>query len=269
MEAIRSKMAEFHQRLIMRAIILAAGRGSRLAEHNPGELPKCLLEFGGHSLLARHLDLLNRAGISQVEIVSGYEADRIIDHIGTLMLRPAVAFHFNPRYEQGSVISLWAAREALTAGHPVLVMDADVLYHPEILLRLVSTDIENCYLLDRKFEMGPEPVKIAVRDGRLVEVRKQLDESLDYDFLGESVGFFRFGPECARTIAEECARFDAEGLADAPHEEALRNILLAEPDSYGFEDVTGLPWIEIDFPEDVIRARDEILPAICADLDAF
>ena len=38
--------------------------------------------------------------------------------------------------------------------------------------------------------------------------------------------------------------------------------LLAHPDWFGFEDVTGLPWIEIDFPEDVVRARDEVLPAI-------
>jgi choline kinase len=76
------------------------------------------------------------------------------------------------------------------------------------------------------------------------------------------VGFFRFGPQCAAAVAAECSRFEAEGLADAPHEEVLRKLLLQSPESFAWEDVTAWPWIEIDFPDDVRRAREEILPAI-------
>lgn len=253
----------------MHAIILAAGRGKRLEGHNPDGHPKCLMEFGGRSLLARHLDLLYRFGMQTADLVVGYEADRIIEHVATLNSRPDVAYHFNPRYEQGSVISLWAATDTLCAGAPVLVMDADVLYHPDILQRLVETDVENCYLLDRNFVPGEEPVKIAVRDGVMVEFRKRLAPGLHYDLVGESVGFFRFGPDCAAALAARCARYDAEGLADAPHEEALRDELLARPGDFGFEDVSGLPWIEIDFPEDVVRAGEEVLPAIRADYPGF
>jgi len=253
----------------MHAIILAAGRGSRLAEHNPDGHPKCLMEFGGRSLLARHMDLLYRLGLRRADLVVGYEADRIIEHVATLPSRPDVAYHFNPRYEQGSVISLWAAADTLRSGEPVLVMDADVLYHPGILQRLIETRIENCYLLDRDFLPGDEPVKIALRDGVMVEFRKRLAPDLRYDSLGESVGFFRFGPGCAAAIADQCARYDAEGLADAPHEEALRDVLLAQPEAFGFEDVSGLPWIEIDFPEDVVRAAGDVLPAIRIDYPDF
>jgi choline kinase len=123
--------------------------------------------------------------------------------------------------------------------------------------------------LDRDFAPGDEPVKIAVRDGVMVEFRKRLAGELSYDIIGESVGFFRFGAACAAAIAARCARYDAEGLADAPHEEALRDELLARPADFGFEDVSGLPWIEIDFPEDVRRASDEILPAIRSDYPDF
>ncbi len=253
----------------MHAVILAAGRGSRLAEHNPEGHPKCLMEFGGRSLLARHLDTLNRLGVRRLDLVVGYEADRIIDHVGTLFSRPDVAFQYNPRFEQGSVLSLLAAREALESGEPVILMDADVLYHPSILQKLLDSGSENCYLLDRHFAPGDEPVKIAVRDGLMVEFRKQVAEGVRYDIIGESVGFFRFGPDCAARIAAECARYESDGLGDAPHEEALRDVLLRQPGDFGFEDVSGLPWIEIDFPEDVIRARDEILPAIRADLPDF
>ena len=253
----------------MHAIILAAGRGSRLAEHNPDGHPKCLMEFGGRSLLARHLDLLHRFGVRRADLVVGYEADRILSHVATLDSRPEVSFHFNPRYQLGSVLSLWAAEETLRAGVPVVVMDADVLYHPEILRRLVETAVDNCYLLDRQFEHGEEPVKIAVRDGVMVDFRKRLDPDLQFDLLGESVGFFRFAPDCAALIADACARYDAEGLRDAPHEEALRDVLLELPQAFGFEDVTGLPWVEIDFPCDVIRAGADILPAIRADYPDF
>lgn len=253
----------------MHAIILAAGRGSRLADFNPEGHPKCLMEFGGRSLLARHLEQLLRLGVRQADLVVGFEADRIIEHVATLSARPDVALHFNPRYEQGSVISLWAAADALRSGEPVLVMDADVLYHPGILQRLVQSRSENCYLLDRNFVHGDEPVKIAVHHGVMVEFRKRLADGLEYDTLGESVGFFRFGPDCAALIADACARYDNEGLADAPHEEALRDVLLARPRAFGFEDVSGLPWIEIDFPEDVARAGAEILPAIRRDYPDF
>jgi choline kinase len=45
--------------------------------------------------------------------------------------------------------------------------------------------------------------------------------------------------------------------------------LLAQPGDFGFEDVSGLPWIEIDFPEDVVRAEEEVLPAIRTDYPGF
>ncbi|MEE4216649.1 MAG: phosphocholine cytidylyltransferase family protein [Xanthomonadales bacterium] len=253
----------------MHAIILAAGRGSRLAEHNPQGLPKCLMEFGGRSLLARHLDLLYRFGVGTVDLVVGYEAGRIIDHVATLDSRPDVAYHFNPRFELGSVLSLWAAEETLLAGDEVLVMDADVLYHPEILRRLIDSPVENCFLLDRHFEPNDEAVKIALHDGRMVDFRKTLPQGLEYDNVGESVGFFKFGKKAAECINNECARFEVEGLADTPHEEAVRNALLSCPLAFGYEDVSGLPWIEIDFPEDVVKAVEQTLPAIHADHPGF
>ena len=253
----------------MHAIILAAGTGSRLEKYIQDGRPKCLMEFGGRSLLSRHLELLYRLGIRQADLVVGYQADRIVGHIATLASRPDVAFHYNPKFNQGSVLSLWAAQETLTSGQPVIVMDADVLYHPGILQRLVETKKENCYLLDRDFRPGDEAVQIAVRGGLMVDFRKQLDSGLSFELLGESVGFFRFGPACAATIADECACFDSEGMGDSPHEEALRNVLLADPGSFAYEDVTGLPWIEIDLPQDVVRASSEILPAIRNDFPDF
>jgi choline kinase len=253
----------------MHAIILAAGRGNRLADFNPDGRPKCLLEFGGRSLLARQLDILFQLGVNTVTLVVGYEADSIIEHVATLASRPEVAFVYNPAYEQGSVLSLLAAREVMTSHDTVLVLDADVLFHPQIMQRLIDSPHQNCFLIDRNFVMGDEPVKIAIHKGRMVEFRKELPENLEFDTLGESVGFFKFDGNIAVKIAQVCKGYQTEGLLNAPHEEALRDILLALPRAFAFEDVSGLPWLEVDFPEDVERAVKQVLPAIRQDIAGF
>ena len=253
----------------MHAIILAAGQGNRLSEFNPDVRPKCLLEFGGKSLLTRQLDSLFRCGVHQVTLVVGYEADQIIDHVGTLSSRPEVAFVYNPAYTDGSVLSLLAAQDTLTRDEAVLVLDADVLFHPKIMRILVDSSNPNCYLIDRDFVAGDEPVKIAIQQGKMVEFRKMLPSDLEYDTLGESVGFFKFNGDCAAKIAHTCADYKTEGLLDAPHEEALRDVLLAQPTDFACEDVSGLPWLEVDFPEDVERAIKQILPTIRKDNPDF
>lgn len=253
----------------MHAIILAAGQGNRLAELNADGRPKCLLEFGDQSLLARQLHSLFRSGVMQVTLVIGYEADQIIDHVGTLVARPEVAFVYNPAYINGSVLSLHAAQAAMTRGEAVLVLDADVLFHPQILQRLIKSQQENCLLMDTAFTPGDEPVKIAVEQGQIVEFRKKLAVNLHYDMLGESVGFFKLNSEMAEDIAQTCARYKTEGLLDAPHEEALRDVILANPAVFACEDIGALPWLEIDFPADVERAIKQVLPAIRKDLPDF
>ena len=246
----------------MHAIILAAGRGNRLAEFNPDGRPKCLLEFGGKSLLARQLDILFRAGVRQATLVVGYEADMIIDHVGTLSSRPEVAFVYNPAFLKGSVLSLLASRDIMNSGETVLVLDADVLFHPEIMQRLIESSHQNCFLIDQDFVPGDEPVKIAIHQNQMVEFRKALPVELEFDALGESVGFFKFSGDMAAEISEICAGYNTEGLLGAPHEEALRDVLLAAPSEFSYEDVSGLPWLEVDFPEDMERAVKQVLPAI-------
>ena len=108
----------------MHAIILAAGQGNRLSEFNPDARPKCLLEFGGKSLLSRQLDSLFSCGVSQVTLVVGYEADQIIEHVGTLSSRPDVAFVYNPAYTDGSVLRCFLRRVA-RPGRPRQPMSPD------------------------------------------------------------------------------------------------------------------------------------------------
>ncbi len=241
--------------------MLAAGVGNRLGEF--GHQPKSLLSFGGKTLLQRHLANLAAQGIPHLTICVGYCAEQIDEHVAAAPL--AVECVMNDRFRRGSVVSLWTVRDALTCGEEVLLMDADVLYAPRLLTRLVQSQHRNCFLLDEDFIPGDEPVKICVADHQIVEFRKKPDPNIHFDYCGESVGFFKFDPACATALAGVCTAYIEQGRLDEPYEEAIRDLIRAGQHAMGFEKVAELPWLEIDFPEDLARARNVILPYLdCA-----
>ena len=245
----------------MKAIILAAGVGKRLSEKSEN-LPKSLLKFNGISLLERHLKLLKHFQIEEVIIIVGYESQMIKDAITALNLDHWVQNIYNPNFTQGSVVSLWYAREILEQENNLLVMDADVLYDYRILERLINTSNENCLLLDRDFEPGVEPVKICVKNDLIVEFRKEINPDLKYDLWGESVGFFRFSGEGLKKLLKRANFYIENSLENEPYEDIIRDLLLEKPEIFGYEDITGFSWIEIDFAEDIIKANQTILPKI-------
>jgi choline kinase len=247
----------------MRAIILAAGRGLRLQQPEDRQLPKCLLRFGGKSLLERHLILLRSAGVEEVVLALGFRRELVEEELARLRWRPHPEIRVNGRFELGSVLTVHTAAEAMTRGGDILLMDADVLYDARILDALIAGPRAiNRLILDRDFEAGEEPVKLCIRQGVPVELRKQLEPHLEYDTIGESVGFFRFDESGARRLAAIVAGYEARGLAQMPHEEAVRDLIRERSVSFDVTDVTGAPWIEIDFSADVERAEREILPEL-------
>ncbi len=237
----------------MRAIILAAGVGRRLGSE--GDLPKCLLKFGGKTLLQRHLEFLKQCDIEKTTIAVGYKKETIQSEIDKLRMNDFANTIYNPDFEQGSVLSLWSTRDQVTYGGDILLMDADVLYGQSLLSRLVETKHASSFLIDKNFEPGDEPVKLCIRDGKIVEFRKKVE--VEFDTCGESVGFFKFSFETAKKLIENTERFKTN--PEECYEEPLRDLALnANPGTFGVEDVTGMPWTEIDFPEDVQKAQEKI-----------
>ena len=245
----------------MKTLILAAGVGQRLGEIADNR-PKCLLEFNGRSLLNRHLDILRHYAISEIIIVTGYEAGMIHEAVTQAAAGDIVRTVNNPEYLKGSHISLLAGLESLDSDEDFILMDADVLYDQRMIERLLQTEHNNCFLLDRDFIHGEEPVKLCIRDGNIVEFRKKIDPQLGFDLQGESVGFFRFTAVTATRLIRVTRDYLNQGKDQQPYEECIRDLLLETPGDFGYEDVTGLRWIEIDFPEDVDRAKSDILPNI-------
>jgi choline kinase len=249
----------------MISVILAAGRGRRMGAGDDSQptvpTPKVLLRFGNKSLLERHLAILESCGIGEVFIVVGFAADQVRDEVARIGPKVRVSFIENPRFAEGSVVSLRVAEPVMKRGEPVLLMDGDVLYDRRLMERLVRTRSDNCLLMDREIEPGDEPVKLCIRDGRIVDFHKVPNHA--HDWHGESVGFFRLSPGVAEALVSRARDYVESGRGAMEYEEPLRDLILASPaGAFGYEDVTDLPWTEIDFPEDVVKAETEIRPAL-------
>lgn len=247
----------------MRAIILAAGRGVRLQLPEDSQLPKCLLRFDGMTLLERHLRMLKSAGVEEIVLAVGFRHELVEAELSRLRWKPAPQIVLNMQFELGSVLTVHTAADALRRGGDIILMDADVLYDERILNALVTGNRPvNRLLIDRDFQAGDEPVKLCLRAGAPIELRKQLAADLEFDTIGESVGFFRFEQAAARRLEALVAGYVDSGRAHMPHEEAVRDLLRERGAVFEVADVTGLPWIEIDFPNDVMRAAQAVLPQL-------
>ncbi|MCP3902664.1 MAG: phosphocholine cytidylyltransferase family protein [Planctomycetes bacterium] len=116
----------------MRAIILAAGEGTRLRPHTL-DRPKCLVELAGRSLLLRQVDALLEAGISDITVVTGYRADQV-EQLG-------LPTAHNPRYDETNMVtSLMCAADRLDGTDDVIVAYGDIVYEPRIVTQLAECD---------------------------------------------------------------------------------------------------------------------------------
>ena len=243
----------------MKGIILAAGRGARLTGGN-SEMPKCLVSLGGETLLSRNIRLLRGAGIDEVVVVIGCAADTV------RRTCPGVQFVENARFAQtNSLYSLWLARPLLADGF--VVMNCDVLAHPQLLTDLLTARHEDALLLDYRgagTTYGDEEMKVRVRCGRVVDISKAMDPD---EADGENLGIVKFGAAGARTLVEEMDALVAGGDHKAWVPRAFKAFAARRPlHAIG---TRGFPWTEIDFPEDYRRAVEVVLPQIERDLSAL
>jgi L-glutamine-phosphate cytidylyltransferase len=239
----------------MKAVILAAGVGKRLwqiTQHRP----KCLITIGGRSLLHRYLATLASVGIRRADIVVGYKQEMIREAVAAESCGVTVKFLVNEQFHRGSISSLWIARTALD--DDVVIMDADVLFHREILRRLVESPYENALLMDETVKQTGEECMVVVEGGRVIALTKTLPAH--YDYAGEGVGFLRVRHADAPHVVASLRSHIDKGAWNMEYEDALREYF--RDVKVGHEKIGGLPWTEIDFVEDVRKAEVEILPRL-------
>lgn len=239
----------------MKAVLLAAGVGRRIGGAVDGK-PKCLLTLGGRSLVERLVSSLARAGVRETTIVVGYRAELIEAAVGSERDGMRIRYALNPEYTKGAILSLWSGRAAFD--DDVLIMDADVLCADAMIERLVRSPQRNCFLLDGRVAGSGEEQMLMAREGRVFDIARNAKPG--YDTVGESVGFLKVCREDAPGMLAALEQCLDAGRDRIEHEEAYP--IFMQSHVVGYERVDDLPWMEIDFPEDVEQAEREILPLL-------
>ena len=167
-----------------------------------------------------------------------------------------VRFVTNEQFTRGNILSLWHARHEFD--DDVVIMDGDVLFPREMLARLLASPDSNAMAVDERFRDSGEEQKVLCEDGWVVEVTKKV--SGDPRVRGEEVGMLRLSADAGEVLREILGEFMETGKDSVEYEEALRELAAEVP--IGVVEVGDLPWIEIDFEEDLARARDSTLPEV-------
>jgi len=242
----------------MNAVILAAGDATRFTPAL--NKPKCLLEVGGTSLLKRQLRLLDEVGVRQVTIVVGHLAAQIERELESCEHGCRVQLISNPNYNLGSALSLLRGL-ASVGTEPVLILDADLIYAREVVAHVLRASALSCLPVDEQFEDTGEEVKIVALPSGRVEALGKSVVPVNGRVVGESVGIFKFDSKAANALSRRLAL----AVKDNPETEyeSVIDSLLHEVE-LSCVAITGLPWIEIDFAEDLVRAETVVWPKIAA-----
>jgi choline kinase len=244
----------------MKAVVLAAGKNIRLRSVTRN--PKTLLKIGENSLLDRIALACRKYGIPEMVIVVGYSAEAIERHINENPLTFGeldIKTIFNSEYDTtNNIYSFWLARKEMN--EPFILFNSDVLFHEGILRILLENTAESALAVDDVKVLGIEEMKVIMNDkGLITDISKEIDPS---EAHGEYIGIAKFfDSEVTDRILSKIKFLIDQGRTDVFYEEAFRLLSKETPCIYGVS-TKGLPWIEIDTPEDYEKALREILPRI-------
>jgi choline kinase len=237
----------------MRAVILAAGRGTRL-EPITNDMPKCLVPVGGVALLDRMLERLTAVDIDDIVIVAGHCADALSAHLAASADPAAQRAQvvINDRYaEWGNFYSLLVAQDMLW-DEDFIKIDGDVLVDDKVLPTLIAARGPAVLTIDSSVELGDEEMKARADErGHIVELSKQLDPALA---IGESIGVERIDAEVVPTIFAELRSMIDDDETDEYYERAYARLMQQGVD-FGYADVAECVWCEIDDAADLAHAN--------------
>jgi len=228
----------------MKALILAAGMGSRLMPYTE-ETPKCLLKVGEVPMLALQLKALHAIGIRDIVVVTGYLKEKVEEVVGD-----QGKCIFNPDFETHGILHSFLAAKEEVYGEEFLYLAGDIVYNAKIPSLIASGKGDIAIGVDRK-PCNEEHSKVLVENGQVVEMAKTI-------VCGEATGEFahiaKFSKEGSKAffdvIEETLAEKDARAyMMDALNKVRDKGLVMLPVYTDGYA------RIEIDFIEDLEKAR--------------
>jgi choline kinase len=227
-------------------VILAAGAGVRLGPLTESA-PKCLLPVNGRALLDHQIETLTASGITDITVVAGHRAERVVQHVGT---RCRVVH--NDRYAStNSIVSLHVAADAVR-GAAFLFQNADVLYSPAIVKRLLRSPRANACLVDPLRPHVDGEFHVELREGRIVRYSRDVPPARS---VGESGQLVKIGARDSAAFLDRIERIIAAG-GEREFPNRAYDVLMSGDGLWPVY-TAGLPWWEIDTPADYERCVRE------------
>jgi choline kinase len=207
--------------------------------------------IAGEPLIRRSTRLLAEAGVREVVVVVGYKADEIRKELVASSPIP-VRFVENPRYAEVQTFYSLMLTRPYVEDEPFLKLNGDVIFHPEILRRLIDANASLGLAVDDRVKLDEEAMKVELGDdGRVLRIGKQLQVSTSY---GESIGIERLDPPHASRIFDHLEAAAAKGETKLYYEDVFQRAIDAEGLPFRPVGIGGLPWAEIDDEKDYARA---------------
>jgi len=231
------------------AVILAAGRGARLAPLT-NDIPKCLLPIGRTTIIEFQIRQLRTIGFTDITIVTGYHQEKVVRACG----KKNIHYIHNKDYAvTNSLYSLYMAREAIKEGG--YVFNSDVVFHLDILKDLVSSPYENAIVGDFRKNLGEEEMKIVARGHRLSKISKDIAPDRAH---GENLGLVKLSPAGAKALIHAAEKEIQKSSLNLWVPQGIALILPRIP--FYVIPTHSRPWIEIDYIHDLEKAKKEIYP---------
>ena len=244
----------------MKAIILAAGQGTRLCPLTD-DRPKCLVELAGQSLLNHHLHGLRANGIDDIVIVGGYRADMLPVEGGRVRT--------NPDFDRTNMVAtLFSVADELTPETDILITYGDCIYEPGGVAAVMNTDAPIAMAIDlewRRFweQRMSDPLSDAEtlrlsEGGDIIELGKKPKSYADIE--GQYMGLFKLRADHVHQFKTAWDSLDPDGVYDGKDRanmymtSFLQHLIdtgwtiRSEPVENG--------WLEVDTTEDIARYED-------------
>lgn len=233
----------------MRAILLAAGRGSRMKGLTE-DRPKCLVELDGRPLLERQLEALRASGISEIAIITGYRRDMLTD-------RADVEFH-NPHWASTNMVSTLAEASDWLENEPCIVSYTDIFYEASAAESLIACKAQLALTYDPNWRrlwdarfgdplLDAETFRLGSGE-QLIEIGNKPQTVGEVE--GQYMGLLRFTPEGWQEMQTVRAILPAQDRDQLDMTSALQRVI-----NRGHTQIEAIPylgeWGEVDSADDL------------------
>ncbi|MEM0202688.1 MAG: phosphocholine cytidylyltransferase family protein [Archaeoglobaceae archaeon] len=232
----------------MRAVILAAGVGSRLGHHT-AEIPKCMLRVGEKTIIEHAIEVLSSFGVKSFVIVTGHKGRKLRKFLET---RFDFDFSFVHNYvyrETNNIYSFYLGIKDLN--ETVYLLNSDVFFHPEIFKKLYLAEDNFTLVIDDQKPLGEEEMKVILKEARVVKISKRIPPR---EASGEYIGIAKIPTRDLEIIKQCCEDVMEERGAGVFYEDAIQRMIDLGNEVF-YVSTEGLPWVEVDFPHELMVAR--------------